>query len=144
MSLPTIFLQKHDFDHFDVILFKRLSCKVLFSAFVYLLLDYITYTENSIIVNVNVYTFFLIRWYTDIFLQYEIYLDCFSWRDMLWESFEVLLEFVAPSGVCKLWLKSFNHFSLFFSLNLHCLTARNISFCKRWLNGILIITKIPC
>ncbi len=29
------FLQKHDFDHFDLTLFKRLSCKISFSNFVY-------------------------------------------------------------------------------------------------------------
>ncbi len=37
------FLQKHDFDHFNLILHKRLSCEILFSHFVYLLLDRITY-----------------------------------------------------------------------------------------------------
>ncbi len=40
------FLQKHDFDHFHLILFKRLSCEISFSDFVYLLLDCITKTEN--------------------------------------------------------------------------------------------------
>ncbi len=43
MSLPTIFLQKHDFDHFDLILFKRPSCEISFSDFVYLLLNRIAY-----------------------------------------------------------------------------------------------------
>ncbi len=37
------FLYKHDFGHFDFILFKLPSCKILFSNFVYLLLDRITY-----------------------------------------------------------------------------------------------------
>ncbi len=36
------FLQKHDFDHFDLILFKRLCSEISFSPFVYLLLDRIT------------------------------------------------------------------------------------------------------
>ncbi len=43
------FLQKHDFDHFDLILFKRLSCKILFSDFVYLLLDRIANTITQIL-----------------------------------------------------------------------------------------------
>ncbi len=36
------FLHKHNFDHFDLILFKRISCKISFSDFVYFLLDHIT------------------------------------------------------------------------------------------------------
>ncbi len=39
------FSQKHNFDHFDLILFKRLSSKISLSDFVYLLLDRLTYTE---------------------------------------------------------------------------------------------------
>ncbi len=39
------FLRIHNFDHFELILFKRLSCKILFSDFVYLLLDRITCTN---------------------------------------------------------------------------------------------------
>ncbi len=39
------FLQKHDFDHFDLILFKRLSCEISFYDFMYRLLDRITYGE---------------------------------------------------------------------------------------------------
>ncbi len=35
----TIFSQKHSFDHFDLILFKRHFRKISFSDFVYLLLD---------------------------------------------------------------------------------------------------------
>ncbi len=35
------FLQEHNFDQFDLIFFKHLSCKFLFSNFVYLLLDHI-------------------------------------------------------------------------------------------------------
>ncbi len=37
------FLQKHDFDHFDRILFKRLTYEILFSDFVYRLLDRIAF-----------------------------------------------------------------------------------------------------
>ncbi len=37
------FLQKHDFDHFNLILFKRLSFKISFSDFEYLFLDRIIY-----------------------------------------------------------------------------------------------------
>ncbi len=40
-----VVLQKHDFDHFDFILFKRLSCEILFSDFMYLLLNRITYLK---------------------------------------------------------------------------------------------------
>ncbi len=40
------FLQKYDFYHFYFILFKRLSCEISFSDFVYLLLDRIAYTEQ--------------------------------------------------------------------------------------------------
>ncbi len=36
------FLQKQDFDHFNLILFKRLSREISFSDIVYLLLDRIT------------------------------------------------------------------------------------------------------
>ncbi len=48
------FLRKHNFDHFDLILFKRLPCEILFYNSVNLLLDRITYSEfgdisNSII-----------------------------------------------------------------------------------------------
>ncbi len=42
---PNNFLQKHDLDHFDHIFFKRLSCKISFSDFVYLLLDRVTYVD---------------------------------------------------------------------------------------------------
>ncbi len=41
------FLQKHDFDHFDLILFKRLSRENSFSDFVYFLLDRNTNLEKS-------------------------------------------------------------------------------------------------
>ncbi len=37
------FSQKHNFDHFHLILFKHLFRKISFSDFVYLLLDHITY-----------------------------------------------------------------------------------------------------
>ncbi len=40
------FLQKHDFDHTDLVLFKRLSREILFSDFVYLLLDRITNSKK--------------------------------------------------------------------------------------------------
>ncbi len=39
-----IFLQKRNFDHLDLILFKCLSCEILFSDFVYLLLEHITFS----------------------------------------------------------------------------------------------------
>ncbi len=41
------FSPKRDFDHFDLILYKRFSCEILFSDFVYLLLDRITFEEIS-------------------------------------------------------------------------------------------------
>ncbi len=44
---PFSFLQKHDFDHFELIFFKRLSCEILFSDFVYLLLNRITFAKKS-------------------------------------------------------------------------------------------------
>ncbi len=42
------FLQKHDFDHFDLIPFKRLCCEILFSKFVYFLLYRITWSQQII------------------------------------------------------------------------------------------------
>ncbi len=39
------FLQKCDFDHFDLILFKHLSHKISFSNFVHILLDHITFFD---------------------------------------------------------------------------------------------------
>ncbi len=39
-----LFLQKHDFDRFDLILFKRLSCEISFSNFVYLSLNHIIFS----------------------------------------------------------------------------------------------------
>ncbi len=59
MSPPTIFLQKHDFDHFDIILFKRLSCEISFPDYVYLLLDRIThiYIYIYILYNTTTYKF---------------------------------------------------------------------------------------
>ncbi len=41
------FLQKPDFDHFDLILFKRLFCEISFSDFVYLLLDLVTSLKQN-------------------------------------------------------------------------------------------------
>ncbi len=47
------FFAKHNFDHFDLILFKRLFCEILFSDFAYLLLDHITNGfQNTQITNV--------------------------------------------------------------------------------------------
>ncbi len=48
------FLQKHDFDHFDPILFKRLSCEISFSDFVYFLLDHNTNVENVLLAVNNI------------------------------------------------------------------------------------------
>ncbi len=57
MVLPYVssndFLQKADFDHFDLILNKRLSCAISFSDFVYLLMDRITYIEHNNIEHVQ-------------------------------------------------------------------------------------------
>ncbi len=49
------FFQKRTFDHFNLILFKRLSCEILFSNFVYLLLDRITYTYRRLLALTNKY-----------------------------------------------------------------------------------------
>ncbi len=42
------FLPKHNFHNFDLILFKRLSCEISFSDFVYVLLDHIIYKHKNI------------------------------------------------------------------------------------------------
>ncbi len=41
------FLQKHNFDHFDLTFYKHFSCEILFSDFVYLFLDHITNASNK-------------------------------------------------------------------------------------------------
>ncbi len=85
------FLQKHGFDHFDLILFKRLCCEISFSDFVYLLLDHITNKEYC-----SKYTLTYLKWkLSDEFLSLKFSFFLMSWYiwiswTMIWESYTVV------------------------------------------------------
>ncbi len=84
VSLLTIF-RKHDFDHFAIILFKRHSCKILFSNFVYLSLDRITNIKFLQIFFLSHFLFFSL--YQTIYYIHFSYNNLKFFPDVLFKNF---------------------------------------------------------